>query len=312
MKKNILIDRALSLVKARNFFKQRNILEVDCPQMGKKASIDLHIDLFKVKSKEGLNYYLHSSPEYFMKRLLAIGLTDIYQLAHVFRDESPSSIHNPEFMMAEWYRSHFSLDQMIEETLDFITLFLQPSMIKRMTYREAFKSYAGIDYVYATCEELIHLLESKGITPYSGILDEGKDSLLNLILGTLIEPFFKKEDIIVLKYFPSSQAALSKKIKIEDEEVGLRFEIYFKGIELANGYMELLDNEEQSLRLHEENLLRKKFGKEELPIDENFLNALKTNIPPCCGVAVGFDRIMMLKNMKNNLHEVIAFGFNEI
>lgn len=311
MKKSLLLDRALSLALARQFFLQRNIIEVDCPLMGRSAPIDLHIDLFTAHSKSGVCHYLHSSPEYFMKRLLSQGLTDIYQLAHVFRDEETSKTHNTEFMMAEWYRLGFSLEQMIEETLDFIKLFLGNKPVKEVTFRQVFKDYLSIDYLYASNEELYNCLTSHQIIPYKGIMDEGKDALLNLILGTLIEPHFKKEDYVVLKHYPANFAALAKKKHINDEEVGMRFEVYFKGIELANGYLELLDAEEQLKRLQEANEQRLLAGKDPLPIDYPFIEALKQGLPECSGVAVGFDRLMMLKNNATTLKEVIPFAYDE-
>ena len=256
MKKSILLDRALCLAKARQFFSQRGIIEVDCPLMGRSAPIDLHIDLFKALSSKGVCHYLHSSPEYFMKRLLSEGLTDIYQLAHVFRDEEMSKTHNHEFMMAEWYRKGFNLQEMIDETLDFISTFLGPHKVLQITYRQAFMKYLSIDYLKASSQELFDAIRSNGIIPYHGIMDEGKDALLNLALGTLIEPHFEKEEFVVLTHFPASGAALAQKQFIEDEQVGLRFEVYFKGIELANGYLELLDANEQFERLEEANLKR--------------------------------------------------------
>lgn len=311
MKKSILLDRALCLAKARQFFSQRGIIEVDCPLMGRSAPIDLHIDLFKALSSKGVCHYLHSSPEYFMKRLLSEGLTDIYQLAHVFRDEEMSKTHNHEFMMAEWYRKGFNLQEMIDETLDFISTFLGPHKVLQITYRQAFMKYLSIDYLKASSQELFDAIKSNGIIPYHGIMDEGKDALLNLALGTLIEPHFEKEEFVVLTHFPASGAALAKKQFIEDEQVGLRFEVYFKGIELANGYLELLDANEQFERLEEANLKRQLQKKETLPIDRLFIEALKKGLPECSGVAVGFDRVMMLKTKAKTLKEVLPFAYDE-
>ncbi len=307
----MLLDRALCLAKARQFFFERNIIEVDCPLMGRSAPIDLHIDLFKAYSKEERCHYLHSSPEYFMKRLLSQGSGDIYQLAHVFRDEETSLRHNTEFMMAEWYRLGFSLEEMINETLAFIELFIGKKNVRHLTFRQAFKDYLNIDYVNASNQELFDCLEKNGIIPYQGIMQEGKDALLNLILGTLIEPEFKKEDFVILKHYPESFAALAKKIQVDDELVGMRFEVYYEGLELANGYLELLDANEQLARLQEALDQRKMMGKEELPIDYGFLEALKTGIPECSGVAVGFDRILMKKYNTQTLKEVIPFAYDE-
>lgn len=300
-----LVDRACMLAKAREFFSERNVIEVDCPLMAKAACIDLHIDLFKVESNLYKTHYLPSSPEYFMKRLLASGSGDIYQLAHVFRDEKCSPIHNPEFMMAEWYRVRFSFQEMIDETLEFISLFIEKQEPTEISYRDALKKFANIDYVKASDEELFSCLKTHGITPYKGILEEGKDALLNLILGTIVEPKFKEIGLLVLKHYPASQAALAK---IDDELLAAqRFEVYYQGLELANGYHELSDAKEQRRRLEEANALRD----EKLPIDEAFLKALEKGLPDCCGVAVGFDRLMMIRHKAKTISKVIPFDWQE-
>lgn len=290
-----LRDRAHMLSEARSFFSSRNILEVDCPLITKEASVDAHIDLIPIVDGNGYRY-LHSSPEYGMKRLLAEGIGDIYQLAHVFRKGEYSRKHNPEFTMAEWYRLGISFEQMMEETVDFVRLFLGKLPMRIMSYREVFQNYLGIDYLKASEKELYAYLVQKGITPYDGIEDEGKDALLNLLLGTLVEPLLGKNELLVLAYYPSTQAALAKTLFREEEKVAERFEIYYNGVELANGYHELADAKEQRARLQEANAFRLQLGKDPLPIDEKFLAALEKGLPECCGVAVGFDRLMMLRH----------------
>lgn len=309
MKLDVLKDRASLLEKARTFFKERNVLEVDCPLMGSSACIDLHIDLLQVRSCKYPIHYLHSSPEYFMKRLLAQGCGDIYQLAHVFRDEECSPRHNPEFMMAEWYRQGFSLDQMIDETIQFIELFLGKKSASILSYRDIFHKYAGLDYVHASLKDLADCLKFHGIEPYNDLENESKDAHLNLILGTIIEPCLKSEQLVVIKNYPASQAALAKTHEIQGELIGERFEIYYEGIELANGYRELCDPVEQRRRLEQANLERAHHGKETLPIDEAFLQALEAGLPECSGVAVGFDRLMMLRCHSKNLSDVMPFSF---
>ncbi|MDR3624163.1 MAG: EF-P lysine aminoacylase EpmA [Chlamydiales bacterium] len=307
-----LKDRALMLENVRAFFKERSVLEVDCPLAGSAACIDLHIDLFKVCSRHYPDYYLHSSPEYFMKRLLSMGMGDIYQLAHVFRDEECSPIHNSEFMMAEWYRKNFSLNDMIEESLSFIELFLGKKSISTISYREAFLKYLNLDYTTASKDNLFSCLKNQGVEPYKGLENEDKDAHLSLILGALIEPHFKNQEIIVFKHYPASQAALAKTIVLNDgEKVGERFEIYYKGIELANGYLELTHAKEQLERLQKANLERKNHGKEELPIDYAFLKALEMGLPECSGVAIGFDRLMMLRHNLSSLSKILPFTFLE-
>lgn len=305
--RSLVQKRAAMLAKARTFFAEREILEVDCPLLSASASVDAHIDLIPAFPKGGKRY-LHSSPEYGMKRLLAAGSGDIYQLSHVFRDGEYGPKHNPEFMMAEWYRIGMPFEQLIEETVDFCRLFLGDLDHETITYRQAFKRYAGFDYLTITDRQLHAELQRHGIVPYPNALEEGRDALLNLILGAVIEPNLGRNSLCSLTHYPASQAALAQIQQREDEKVGERFEIYYNGVELANGYHELADPIEQRQRLEEANRERIKLGKESLPIDELFLQAL-SKLSDCCGVAVGFDRLALLELEASSLDEVLLFSW---
>lgn len=304
----ILRDRAKMLAQARAFFAERNVCEVDCPILSASASVDAHIDLITA-TPQGPTHYLHSSPEYSMKRLLSEGMGDIYQLSHVFRDGECGVKHNPEFTMAEWYRVNLPFRNMIEETIDFIRLFLGDLPFETISYRDAFRRYAGIDYLSVSVEELLSYINAKGIKAYTSAADEGKDALLNLILGTIIEPQLGQNGFCALAYYPASQAALAQTRVFDGEAVCERFEVYYLGVELSNGYHELADPIEQRRRLIQANIDRKKMGKNTLPIDENFLQALEKGIPDCCGVAVGFDRLMMLRHNAAHIKDVIPFSW---
>jgi elongation factor P--(R)-beta-lysine ligase len=308
-KVDILHDRADMFDKVRSFFKERQVREVDCPIVSAAASVDLHIDLIPCLDASENRRYLHSSPEYGMKRLLADGIGDIYQLSHVFRQGEYGRKHNPEFMMAEWYRCGFTFQQLIEETFDFIRLFLGPLPSSQISYRQAFKQYIGYDHVYASPERLLQTLSDHQIPLYENILDEGKDALLNQIVGNLIEPQLGHEGLLALSYFPSTQAALAQTIQEGDAQVAERFEVYYQGIELCNGYHELAKPAELRRRFEEANTGRLQLGKEALPLDEPFLAALD-RLPDCCGVAVGFDRLMMLRHRCSSISEVIPFDWN--
>ena len=231
-----LKDRAFMFKAAREFFQQRAVLEVDCPILSSRASVDTHIDLISALYRGKEKCYMHSSPEFGMKRLLAEGIGDIYQLSHVFRDGEWSAKHNPEFTMAEWYRLGFSLEQMMDETIQFIRLFLGDLPYHVISYRDLFQQKAGIDYVRASSHDLLHYLQQHAIPFYPTIVEEGKDALLNLILGSQIESQLGKEELCGLAYYPASQAALARKRWHGEEQVAERFEVYYQGIELANGY----------------------------------------------------------------------------
>jgi elongation factor P--(R)-beta-lysine ligase len=304
-KLSVLFDRSHMLANARSFFKERGVLEVDCPALSQASSIDLHIDVMPVLLNDGKKGYLHTSPEYGMKRLLALGMGDIYQLSHVFRQGEIGPLHNPEFTMVEWYRKELTFFPFIEETLDFIRLFLKDLPASWISYKEAFKKYCGIDYQTADMHALFTLAEENEIHLPPEAKNWDKDTLLQLLLSFLIEPHLGKEELSVLYHFPASQAALSQTLIKDNEPIAERFEVYYKGIELANGYHELTDPIEQRRRLIESNQKRTAQGKEPLPLDENFIEALASGLPDCCGVAVGFDRLMLLKHEKESLQEVL-------
>ena len=306
---SILRDRALMLERARSFFKERGVIEVDCPLLTQMASVDVHIDLIPAIYNGQDTRYLHSSPEYGMKRLLVRGIGDCFQLAHVFRDGEYGKKHNPEFMMAEWYRLNVDFDSFIQDTLEFIRLFLGPLSAECVSYREVFEKYLQINPFAASLEDLLNLLTQYEVDIPSGLKEEGRDAILNLILGVIIEPKLGKDQLTVLQYYPASQAALAKTKSIQGDLVASRFEIYYQGVELCNGYDELACAKEQRMRLEEANQGRVFFGKSSLPIDEFFLEALEKGLPSCCGVAVGFDRLMMLRHKASSLAEVIAFDF---
>ncbi len=211
--------------------------------------------------------------------------------------------------MTEWYRCGFTFEEIIEETADYVRLFLGDLPCQSLSYRQAFRKYAGLDYLSSSAQELIDCLKSYGITPYDGIEAEGQDALLNLILGTMIEPQLGKEGLCALAYYPASQAALAQKCQRDDEIAAERFEIYYQGIELANGYHELTDAAEQRERFIAANAQRNLLDKEQLPIDKLFLEALRKGLPDCCGVAVGFDRLMMLRH-QTDIAGVIPFTWD--
>lgn len=298
--------RSEMLRKARSFFYDRQIVEVDCPLITSGASVDLHIDLIPTHHFSEMRY-LHSSPEYGMKRLLAEGIGDIYQMSHVFRQEELGARHNPEFMLAEWYRLGFSLEKMILESVEFCRLFLGEIPCKIYSYREVFLLYAGIDPFVASDADVAKCILTMGLPAYENLEQEGRDAMLNLILALAIEPHLGKGKIAVLMHYPASQAALAQVRHVDGVAVAERFEIYFEGVELANGYRELTDRAEQEARLIASNRERVAAGKSPLPIDYHFLNALERGIPDCSGVAVGVDRLMMLCLGQVHIREVIPF-----
>jgi elongation factor P--(R)-beta-lysine ligase len=309
---DILKDRAACLTTARAFFTNRKILEVDTPLLGHFAPVDEHIDVFKVILPSGSVDrpfgYLHSSPEYAMKRLLSEGIGDIYQLSHVFREGEVGKLHNPEFTMVEWYRVGMDYASFIEETLDFLRNFLGDLPSESISYRQALKTFAGIDYVYASQEELLSAAKAHGIT-LNDAEEWNQETLLHLLLSSIVEPHLGQEKLTILWEYPATEAALARTRQKGDEVIADRFEIYHRGLELCNGYYELVDPIEQKRRFLEANQARVTMGKTALPIDEFFIGALEKGMPECCGVAVGFDRLMLLRHQATHLDQVLPFSW---
>jgi lysyl-tRNA synthetase class 2 len=305
----MLQERATMFARARSFFSERGVLEVDCPILASSASVDAHIDL--IETTEGR--FLHTSPEYAMKRLLSEGCGDIYQLGHVFRKGEYGVKHSPEFTMAEWYRLGMPFEQMIEETADFIRLFLGELPLESITYREAFQKYLRIDVDEISEEALYEKLVEREIIPIrSDIPELRKEELLNQLLAIVIEPQLGNGCLTVLWGYPKDQAALARTVQYQGKEVAERFEIYHEGIELCNGYHELTDAKEQKRRFLASNEHRLLLKKEALPIDDYFLAALDQGLPDCCGVAVGVDRLMMLRLKAKTLGEILPFSWHII
>ncbi|MDN3506941.1 MAG: EF-P lysine aminoacylase EpmA [Simkaniaceae bacterium] len=278
-------ERAKKLAATRAFFAKKNVLEADTNILSTTAPVDAFIDVMQVDMGSGKTGYLHTSPEYGLKKLLASGSGDVYQLGHVFRAEEESPLHSPEFTMLEWYRVGMPFNDFIEETLELFRLFLGPLPSEILTYKQAFLLLAGID---------IHANLAPHTLPFSDDAPNwDRDTQLNLLFSHLVEPKLGQDILTVIVDWPSTQAALAKTHTTDGEIVAKRFEIYFKGIELANGFDELTDPQEQRMRLEKENQKRLSLGKNTLPIDEEFLVALET-LPDCCGVAVGFDRLILL------------------
>lgn len=301
-----MLARADLLAKVRNFFFRRKVVEVDCPALSLTAPIDPHIDVMKVCLNDKIGY-LHTSPEYRMKRLLSYGIKDIYQLSHVFRDREFGRWHNPEFTMLEWYRIDWSLEQIIKETLDILQMALGNLSIQTYTYREVFTQAAKIDCDTCSIQNLFDCLKAHEIQISDTNWD--RDSLIQLVMGSVVEPTLDPHYLTVITDFPIEQAALAKTRLVDQKLVACRFEIYYQMIELANGYQELTDPQENRMRMKKANQMRLSMGKEALPIDEKFLEDLK--LPPCCGVALGFDRLLALKYGLNHLKPILAFAWDE-
>lgn len=307
--------RAEMLTRIRNFFATRQVLEVETPYLSAAAGTDLHVASFVTfysgpGERYRQNLYLHTSPEFPMKRLLAAGSGCIYQIARVFRDGEAGQRHNPEFTLLEWYRVGFNHQQLMAEVAELVSALLSDycdlASPQFFTYQQAFEQYLGINPHITPLAELAACAVRHGISIPRGMTQEARDPWLDLLLTHRIEAQLGRGRLCFLYDYPASQAALAR-IPVEQPQIGERFELYLEGIELANGYHELGDAQEQRRRFVAENEKREQCGLPIMPLDENLLAALAAGLPECAGVALGLDRLIMLAAGKKTLDAVLAF-----
>lgn len=296
------------LRRARDFFAAKNVLEVDTPILSRFAVTDPNIESVGAQTAADAQLFLQTSPEYKMKRLLAAGFGDIYQICKVFRDGELGQHHLPEFTMVEWYRLGFNLQDMMLETTDFVADALDRTGLSAtaeyLTYREAFESTVRLDPLTADNDELCSC--SGADEALREAIGNDRDAWLDLLLATRVAPNFPADKLTVLSHYPSSQAALAR-ICPADDHVADRFEVYYGSLELANGFVELTDAEEQLSRFKRDQMFRSDHGQKVHRIDHEFIDALRAGLPPCAGVAVGLDRLLMLHTGVSDLKAVASF-----
>ena len=301
-----LSARAALLQQLRHFLQQRNLLEVDVPALGRAAVTDPHIDSIAAQVCDE-TFYLQTSPEFYMKRLLASGSGDIYSLAKAFRNGEAGRKHNPEFTMLEWYRLGWTDHQLMDEVSELLQHCLSLSSIERISYRSLFQRHLGVDPHRASVEQLKSLANQHGEFDWP---DSDRDTWLDLLMTHVIEPNMG-EGLMLVHDFPASQAALARLHKdSEGELIARRFEAYVGGVELANGYWELCDSEEQAARLERDLSKRAQLNLPQYPSDQCLVAALEAGLHECAGVALGVDRLLMLVSGISDIRQLMAFPFD--
>lgn len=273
--------------------------------MASSTVTDPFIQSFNIHQK----WYLQTSPEYAMKRLLAAGSGSIYQICKAFRDDETGKLHNPEFTMLEWYRLGFDHHQLMQEMDDFFQAVIQTKPAEKISYQKLFEKYFQINPHQATLETLQNIAHEKQLIITSNNLT--KDDWLQLLMTHFIEPELGRECPLFIYDFPASQAALAK-IRQDHFPVAERFEVYIHGIELANGYHELSDANEQRQRFANDLIKRKKLNYATPPVDEYLLAAIEHGLPDCAGVALGIDRLIMIAAQKTAIAEVVSFTIDRV
>ncbi len=314
----MLRARAALFASAREFFAARGVLEVDTPVLGHGLIVESHIDPIPCRvnlgaGAAGSERHLLASPEGPMKRLLAAGSGSIYQFAHAFRDGEVGRRHAPEFTLLEWYRPGFDHHRLMKEVEDLVRTLvpaLGDTAFERCTYRDLFIDRVEIDPFDTSLERVLAACESRSVpVPRDqGTGSATLDDVLDLLLVGHIEPTLHQAVPLFVYDYPASQAALAR---VEHDArgalVGRRFELYFRGLELANGYHELDDATEQRSRFEQANATRAAGGRSVLPIDEPLLAALERGLPDCAGVALGIDRLLMIATGADHIRGVRPF-----
>lgn len=310
--------RAEKLAALRAFFAARKVLEIEAPLLSRGASHDVHIDVFAVPdptapaSSAHRLRYLQTSPEPHLKRLLAQGFPDVYAIAKAFRPEENGARHNSEFTMVEWYRRGFRLRQMMEETVELCALVTGAAVSRDTDFRlyvETFHAATGLHPRTSTREQLLAhpVFAARGFAPADlPALFPEKTDALDFLMSEVVEPTFDPGCFTVVHHFPI-ELAMQAEPDQEEPFLAQRFEVYAGGMELANGYKELIDAREYRARFEAENRRRAALGKPEIPVNEQFFEDLGPALPACAGVAMGFDRLLMLALGAQDIREVLLF-----
>lgn len=294
----------------RAFFAGEGVLEVETPVLSRAGITDPHLHSFTSRWRD-TPLYLHTSPEFFMKRLLADGSGDIYQVARVFRDDEQGRFHNPEFTLLEWYRlgfDHHRLMDDVQALLQSLSLASNLSTaMQRRSYRQCFLEVLGIDPLDASAGALKDVTRDHDIDVPVGMGEDDPDMWLDWLMTQAIAPSF--EGFTFVYDYPASQAALAA-LDGDDPRVANRFELFYGELELANGFRELTDAPQQRRRFEGENHLRRQRGLPQIPLDEHLLQALEHGLPACAGVALGLDRLLMLVTGADTISAVLGFDFD--
>lgn len=309
----LLQKRAQMLALIRHFFAERNVLEVETPLLCQTTGTDPQLDFFTSIYQSPpfeKKLFLQTSPEFAMKRLLAAGSGSIYQICKAFRNGEQGRFHNPEFTLLEWYRVGFNLDQLMDEVASLIYTILEPQLVIKkvikITYATLFFQKTGLN----SLEYNPHLYKkyalSHAIPEAISLCEHHHDLWLDFIFSHHIQPTLMDEKIYLVHSYPASQASLAR-INAADPTIADRFEVFVNGIELGNGFFELADEVEQTLRFEQEITFRKINNRLPVSKDHRFLAALKAGLPDCCGIAIGLDRLLMLLTSSTAIDDVLTF-----
>lgn len=304
---NALKARARLNRQVRAFLSERGVLEVETPALSQSGNTDPYIDSFSVETPAG-SRYLHTSPEYPMKRLLAAGSGDIYQICKVWRQDESGGRHNPEFTLLEYYRVGFSYQRLMQEVAALLHTLL-PRLSKPaqfITYQDCFLERLAINPHIVSEEQLTNCAREQGLAVDSALT---RQAWLDLLFTHVIEAGFASDRLTFVYHYPAEQSALACVTEHQGHAVAERFEIYLGAMELGNGYQELLDGEANAKKLQQDAQQRMVNGSAAVPMDQRFISAMHQGMPHSAGVAIGLDRVLLCQQGKKTLNRVISFSW---
>ncbi len=308
--------RSTVIRRMREFFESRGFLEVETPVLSRDSVVDRYLEPFSVPAGEGRPFYLQTSPEFAMKRMIAAGAEAIFQIGRVFRHGDFGQMHNPEFTMLEWYHTGHDYAAGVAFLSDLTDAVLHRGEASVVTLRQLFAEHVGIDPHRTRCESLREYACNSGITfPESfGLAEHDREDWVDLIFSERIQPLLGKREPVIVTDYLASQSQLARTRTVADASGGFdvseRFELFVDGLELANGYHELLDAEVLLARNRATNVLRIADGNPPLPEESRLLDAMRHGLPPCCGCAMGLDRLVMAALKTRKIADVIAFPWD--
>jgi lysyl-tRNA synthetase class 2 len=310
--------RAQMLEEIRYFFKRKTVLEVETPLLCQATGTDPQLDFFSTfyhcdpnkKQVKDKILYLQTSPEFAMKRLLAAGCGSIFQICKAFRNGESGRFHNPEFTILEWYRIDFSLNQLMDEVaellLELLNMQLANEVVQKISYVELFEKNTGLNPLVFCQKQYAHYAENNGIRDAIALCGDDHSIWLDFIFSYKVQSTLSRQPLCMVYHYPAIQSSLAR-LNRHDPGVADRFEVFVNGIEIGNGFFELSDVIEQEKRFDQESLTRVLKGLEHVNKDRLFLDALNSGLPDCSGIALGLDRLLMLKANRQSLSDVIAF-----
>jgi len=302
--------RAQLLMDIRQFFAKKSVLEVETPLLSQAIGTDVYLQFFRTQPQ---GFFLQTSPEFAMKRLLAAGSGSIFQICKAFRQGDSGRFHNPEFTLLEWYRVGFDLSELMAEVIELLELLFKPHLsllaTEHSSYCQVFEDYTGLDALDFVLADYKLVAKAHGFDDAELLCGNDPRLWLDFLFSQIVQPQLGKQALCLINDYPACLSSLAR-LKIDNPQLTERLEVFYNGVELGNGYFELTDVNEQQQRFENELAERKAKNLPAIVKDERLLAALASGLPNCAGIAIGLDRLLMLISQASHIDEVLAFPVN--